>query len=90
MNANGQVYIAVCKWGFGIDEVAAVAVARCQLQIPDDARRLEKAQLLIYKGACGAEPTGFGQWKNGSRPKLAGITNCAQKFSNGRRPRNGN
>jgi hypothetical protein len=80
-----DVYVAVCKWGFGTDEEPAMAIARCQLQIPDAACNLDRAQLLLYKARRGTEPTGFGEWANGDKPRLVGLTNCAQMFE--RRPK---
>jgi hypothetical protein len=68
-------YIAVCKYGYGVDRIPAMAIRLAQTEVPQTSR---PSQLLIYRALDFIEPIGFGkggaQWPNGSKPKLVGLT----------------
>jgi hypothetical protein len=80
-------YVAVSKYGYGIDQCPAVAIYRALEQVPADA---PMAQLLIYKtlpiegdgyeatiaprGWKGDAPV----WPNHMKPQLVGLTNTDQ------------
>src|SRR5215831_16953628 len=50
------VFIAVCKYGYGVDPIPAMAIARAQTEIP---ARDRASQMLIYQSPTFVEPTGF-------------------------------
>jgi hypothetical protein len=65
-------YIAVCKYGFGVDNEAWKAIRLAQESVPLSAK---PAQMAIYRSDTEIEPTGFVTWPNGSHPSLVGLTN---------------
>ena len=94
-------YIAVCKHGFGIDQVPAMAIRRAQCEIEADAK---PSQLLIYRvrstfswdvSPAEIAPLDFKRgapvWPKKVAPQLCGLTNThaayRQKPRIGRSPR---
>jgi len=74
-------YIAVCKHGFGVDQIPAMAIRLAQTEVP---ARSRESQLLIYESISFVEPVGFKHgapiWPNGTRPKLVGLTTTHRAF----------
>ena len=82
-------YIAVCKHGYGIDAIPAVAIARAQTEIP---LRERPSPLFLYEVLGNIHednlelvtPTGFDhnepQWPNGTKPRLVGLTTTHSLF----------
>lgn len=75
-------YIAVCRHGFGVDKIPAMAIRLAQTEVPAHAR---ESQLLIYESIGFIEPTGFKDgapvWPDEStRPKLVGLTTTHRAF----------
>jgi hypothetical protein len=80
-------YVAVCKHGFAVHELPAMAIWRVHDHVPDDAK---PAQLLLYEVAGGdigedrLTPVGFKHggpvWPNGEHPRLVGLTVTGRIF----------
>jgi hypothetical protein len=85
------IYIAVCKHGFAIHDLPAMAIWRAHDHVPDDAA---PTQLLLYEVPEGATdigdedpdvaPVGFKAggpiWQNGHQPRLVGLTVTGRIF----------
>lgn len=65
-------YIAICKYGFGVDTEAWKAIRLAQESVPLTAK---PSQLAIYRHDSEITPTGFITWPNGEHPTLCGLTN---------------
>ena len=80
-HSDKPYYIAVCKFGYGVDQIAAMAIRLAQTEVPAKARR---SQLLVYRSAAFVEPVGWKadgpQWPNGSKPRLVGLTNTHRGY----------
>lgn len=87
------MFIAVSRWGYGMDRCPAKAIMLSQEHVPLEAK---PSQLLLYSATCVWEdeeeqlqPVGFKAgvpiWQNGIRPKLVGLTNTHQGWK--RRPK---
>jgi hypothetical protein len=74
-------YIAVCKHGYGVDQIPAMAIRLAQTEVPAKAK---PSQLLVYRSVTFVEPEGFKhgapEWPNGAQPKLVGLTTTHSLF----------
>jgi len=74
-------FVAVCKDGYGVDQIPALAIARAQTHVN---ARSSPSQMLIYESPTFIEPTGFDNgaptWANGTKPRLVGLTTTHQLF----------
>ena len=74
-------YIAVCKYGYGVDKVAAMAIRLAQTEV---AIHAEPSALLVYRSDEYIEPIGFKAgapvWENGDKPTLCALTNTHQGY----------
>lgn len=74
-------FIAVCKHGYGVDKIPAMAIALAQTEVPKAAR---PSSLMIYQCLKPITPAGFKEggpvWSNGIRPRLVGLTSTHRLF----------
>jgi hypothetical protein len=78
---NKPYYVAVCKHGYGVHQVPAMAIRLAQTEVPAKSR---PSQLLIYETAAFTKPSGFKdgapQWPNGASVRLVGLTTTHSLF----------
>jgi len=74
-------YCAICKHGYGIDHIPALAIRLAQTEVLASSR---PSQLLIYELAIFVEPVGFKHgepiWPQGTQARLVGLTTTHSLF----------
>ena len=74
-------YCAICKHGYGIDKVPALAIRLAQTEVLAKSR---PSQLLIYELDIFTKPQGFKHgepiWPQGTRARLVGLTTTHSLF----------
>lgn len=74
-------YVAVCKHGYGVHQVPAMAIRLAQTEVP---ARSKPSQLLIYEAWSMVKPIGFNKgepkWPNGTQVRLVGLTTTHSLF----------